>query len=166
MSCKLQYDVSGAAKSRKTEALPLLYSCKPQSPVAYCTGAQQRRGLGIRKDVRDWKSIVLSYGHVLCVSAIHIPPGRLKFITQIFVIGTARAVNPAYARTIAYLELRNSLPELVDIAYDLVAGYNRKSGWQGPAFNFVQLRMTNATNRNPETYLFRARQWNWNINEF
>ena len=35
-----------------------------------------------------------------------------------------------------------------------------------PAFNFVKLRMTNATSRNPETYLSRIRLGNRNINEF
>jgi hypothetical protein len=141
-------DVRGRAEAVEPDAFGVL-PAKPQRAVADQPGAKERRGLQVRKPLRDRKAEALVGDRRLRIAAVDVVAGELRVHAEVLAIGAAKAarlVDPAEPRdadALPDLEPLRPLTESLDRSHDLMTGDERQLGLGQVPIDDVQIGAAN-----------------------
>src|SRR5581483_5833407 len=167
--CDLQHDVRTRPETVQTKALARLRTRQTQCAVTDHAGAQQRRGVFVRKSA--WQFARELYGHQHCfgVSAINIVSRELRVFAKVLPsaaavgAGSVGRMQPHDTGTIALFEPAGPWTESINDAHHLVSGHNRFFVQRQIAFDDVQIGMTNAAAGNTDANLPGTGRWQGNV---
>src|SRR6185436_7365667 len=144
-------DVGGGAEAVEPEALA--FSRQPERAVADQPGAEQRRGVVIRKAIGDREAEALVRHGALGIAAIDVIAGELRVLAQVLAAraavtaGAVGAAEPGDAYPVTGRKAVGARPRFEDRSDDLVPEDQRQLRLVQLSVEDVQVRAADAAHR-------------------